>query len=374
MQNLRQLARFLQPLESAGFVAGKWSPSEETSPGMMTFPYVLYGDLTKEFLQYAYDDGWVMMDFDWPTWIATQGAKTLGAAGAGLEQASPLELAKVLTAIIRQDRFMEGALLEAFRSGLIVGVVRRAATLAKAAPPLTAHHGAQMLGRFVGTITKDDNTTALWDNNNPVAWETAASGYFNLVPKANLLLEQSLENMGVEPIAVMSAAEWFAFLYHKYFVWKYTAKNRLATSRKALDRWVEKNGLDALDDIRRRLIALDPSIGVALATAKEIGGLGVAGASGLLSLMYPERFGTVDQFVVKALRQIEHLPEAEELAVMNPESLTLVDGVILTKILRRKAAEIGGGWTPRKVDAALWFVGRIPSERKAAEKNRPRCP
>jgi hypothetical protein len=43
---------------------------------------------------------------------------------------------------------------------------------------------------------------------------------------------------------------------------------------------------------------------------------------------------------------------------MNEENLSVADGVLLIKIMRRKAAEIGNGWTPRKVDAALWVVGR----------------
>jgi hypothetical protein len=50
--------------------------------------------------------------------------------------------------------------------------------------------------------------------------------------------------------------------------------------------------------------------------------------------------------------------------MMKPANLTLVDGVILTKILRRKAAELGHGWTPRKVDAALWGVGKPPEGKR----------
>jgi hypothetical protein len=43
----------------------------------------------------------------------------------------------------------------------------------------------------------------------------------------------------------------------------------------------------------------------------------------------------VDQFVVKALREIKNLPEAKALFEMNPESLTIADGVFLTDILKR---------------------------------------
>jgi len=63
------------------------------------------------------------------------------------------------------------------------------------------------------------------------------------------------------------------------------------------------------------------------------------------------------------LREVNGLPEARALARMNPESLTVEDGVLLIRILRRKAAELhllltSADWTPRKVDKVLWTYGR----------------
>ena len=37
-----------------------------------------------------------------------------------------------LTVLIRQDRFVEGALASAFKSGLLTGIVRRAAAMVRA--------------------------------------------------------------------------------------------------------------------------------------------------------------------------------------------------------------------------------------------------
>jgi len=51
--------------------------------------------------------------------------------------------------------------------------------------------------------------------------------------------------------------------------------------------------------------------------------------------MYPREFGTVDQFLVKALRKIHGLPEAAALGAMKPDSLWPSDGVVLIGILRR---------------------------------------
>jgi hypothetical protein len=45
----------------------------------------------------------------------------------------------------------------------------------------------------------------------------------------------------------------------------------------------------------------------------RIRGLGIAGASGLLSVLFPEYFGTVDQFVVMSLLCINGLKERKSL-------------------------------------------------------------
>ena len=79
--------------------------------------------------------------------------------------------------------------------------------------------------------------------------------------------------------------------------------------------------------------------------------------------MYPQKFGTVDEFVVKALRQVNGLPEATALARMNPEDLTIRDGAMIVGILQRKAAANNrnfksNAWTPRKLDKVLWTYGR----------------
>ncbi|MGH6984874.1 MAG: hypothetical protein ACREEI_11680, partial [Stellaceae bacterium] len=160
------------------------------------------------------------------------------------------------------------------------------------------------------------------------------------------------------------AQGWYDFLKNEYFRWKYTASNRYATTTDRLKHYVDVGTLGDLDQIRNRLLSLNrDDTRSALETAQKIYGLGTAGASGLLALMYPRNFGTVDQFVVKALRQVNGLPEAAAIARMNPESLTISDGVLLIDILRRKAVENNrvlksDAWTPRKVEKVLWTYGR----------------
>jgi hypothetical protein len=92
-------------------------------------------------------------------------------------------------------------------------------------------------------------------------------------------------------------------------------------------------------------------------------GLGPAGASGLLAVMFPTAFGTVDQFAVKALQSIPDLPESSIVAKTKPQQLSLPDAAVLIAIMRRKAAENNQvfqtlAWTPRMVDKVLWTYGR----------------
>ena len=105
------------------------------------------------------------------------------------------------------------------------------------------------------------------------------------------------------------------------------------------------------------------SIRDALRAAKEFGGLGPAGASGQLALLFPAKFGTIDQFAVCALRTVRCLPGRDELMRMKPKRLTIADGVVLVEIMRRKAVSLNevfntSDWAPRKVDKILWASER----------------
>ena len=173
-------------------------------------------------------------------------------------------------------------------------------------------------------ILEDVNTyrppiANLWNSADANAWEQALARYWDFVRPANLELERAMEALDMDRIRRMDAPGWYHFLLHEYFRWKYTAPNRYATTTRQLRRYSETGTLEELHRIKERLLAVDRTdVGRALSVADEIRGLGTAGASGLLSLMYPETFATMDQFVVKALYEIPDLPERAAVARMNP--------------------------------------------------------
>lgn len=70
----------------------------------------------------AYAEGWIR-PFDWPTWKETDEAKAL------LDDPSTAteeQLSKLLTALVRADRFSEGTLRWAIATGLAARMARRA--------------------------------------------------------------------------------------------------------------------------------------------------------------------------------------------------------------------------------------------------------
>ena len=129
MEKLRALVRFLPDLESPDFKAGSWVDFEETSEGAFIMPYTAHSDVVTAFVDMLYETGWVLPNFDWPQWAQTEEASGLRDDECALSLATSDQLAKLLTVCVRQDRFMEGALLDAFESGLTLRIILRAAEL-----------------------------------------------------------------------------------------------------------------------------------------------------------------------------------------------------------------------------------------------------
>jgi hypothetical protein len=204
---------------------------------------------------------------------------------------------------------------------------------------------------------------ATWCAGDERLWCEALVAYWSFLNPKLVLIEEDMAALHPGKVEVLDEEGWFEFLLEGYFRWKYTAPNRYATTTSSLKRQVEEIGLGGLLEIRDDILergACDARGG--MEAAGKIGGLGPAGASGLLSLLFPERFGTVDQFVVKFLLMVDGLPEAEAVGAMKPEGLTLKDSLVLLEIMQRKAEELNEAfgstsWTPRRIDKVMWTLG-----------------
>jgi hypothetical protein len=122
---LRRLADLLPAIEAEGFV-----PATFEAPGGQT-PYPRYAQELDELHRLVYADDWIRSDLGWPTWMATSEAKALLEDPTAMRDATPEQLARVLTVIVRLERFSDGAMAGAVQSGLVPRLLRRAAVLAE---------------------------------------------------------------------------------------------------------------------------------------------------------------------------------------------------------------------------------------------------
>ena len=75
--------------------------------------------------------GWVRADISWVAWANTDDALAMRKDPERLGRATPDDLAHLITALVRADRFNEGLLLDALQEGLLARIARRAAALAE---------------------------------------------------------------------------------------------------------------------------------------------------------------------------------------------------------------------------------------------------
>jgi hypothetical protein len=129
VEKLRGIVAFLPRFQAPDFKFGHWTKPPSDQPGVTILPYFSLSEVAGSFEQKAYDLGWVMRDFDWPTWKQTREAETLRDDVQALAQATPEQLARLFTVCIRQDRLCEGALEAAFKSGLLTRILERAAVI-----------------------------------------------------------------------------------------------------------------------------------------------------------------------------------------------------------------------------------------------------
>jgi hypothetical protein len=128
-ERLRALADLVPLLESAAAAEfGRWDvPSPKG--GVHSLGYYVFGPVGEAFLAAVRHNGWVVTGFAWPAWLETDEGRALRDRPDAVAAAGPEDLARLLTAIIRSDRFVEGSIAGAFESGLLARIARRAAVL-----------------------------------------------------------------------------------------------------------------------------------------------------------------------------------------------------------------------------------------------------
>ena len=90
-------------------------------------PYVVYDQKVNEFRTLLYESGFMVV-FDWGSW--DEGPE-IASDPARVSDVDLLTLRMLMTAIVRNDRFCEGAFLSAVQDGLIAAILKQLETLMK---------------------------------------------------------------------------------------------------------------------------------------------------------------------------------------------------------------------------------------------------
>lgn len=130
-EQLHRIAAWGPVFDAPDFSFGEWVPSQRQPDGTYTMPWFRFSAQALEFIRSLV----FSPDFNWPEWARTPEAQAFNDPAA-IATATPVELVKLVTALVRSDRFSEGALAEVYERGLLRGVIRRAAALADASPTL----------------------------------------------------------------------------------------------------------------------------------------------------------------------------------------------------------------------------------------------
>lgn len=204
--------------------------------------------------------------------------------------------------------------------------------------------------------------SALWNSKERTDWENALLSYQTAVNKGNVEIEQKLNNMTTDDFKKMSGQDFYRFLVDDYALWKYTDGRIRSRVQSAVEEYHQMCGNSEFNKILDGIFLIAPDdIYLHLTNITRIKGIGVAGASGILSLVFPRYFGTVDRFAVENLQRVysEDSFYGKKLHKIDPQNISTYDAAEVIRIYREKAEvlyEAFGIWTPRMVDMVLWSV------------------
>ncbi len=105
---------------------GKWEGGKQLD-GTYQMPYVVYDQKVHEFRTLLYESGFMVV-FDWGSWDE---GREIASDPARVSDVDLLTVRMLMTAIVRNDRFCEGAFLSAIQDGLIAAILKHLQTLIK---------------------------------------------------------------------------------------------------------------------------------------------------------------------------------------------------------------------------------------------------
>lgn len=116
----RQLIELI-PLVEKTQKFGEMAGGEKVENGVIIMPYWNQNAIVSQFQEIVYNIP-IIISFDWGSW--EEGRIIARDENFDFDTIDIPTKCKLITAIIRNDRFCDGALIEAFESGLILKILR----------------------------------------------------------------------------------------------------------------------------------------------------------------------------------------------------------------------------------------------------------
>jgi len=123
--DLAAVAAFSELFDAPGFSPGEWVPSEKQKNGSYTFPWWNGSQVVNEWLQALYDHNIIDPDSGYMEESHAEFMLRLKEDSSPIADSDLATVRRVLTYVVRADRFVEGTLAEAFHSGVAQTATRR---------------------------------------------------------------------------------------------------------------------------------------------------------------------------------------------------------------------------------------------------------
>ena len=119
-QDWQPLLTLIPKIENTSFF-GECAGRDKDEEGYAQFPYCVPAPVVSQFLEIVYAIP-IVIGFNWGEW--DEGRKMARDENFDFDSTDLIKKCKLITAIVRNDRFCDGALVAAFESGLILKILK----------------------------------------------------------------------------------------------------------------------------------------------------------------------------------------------------------------------------------------------------------
>lgn len=220
------------------------------------------------------------------------------------------------------------------------------------------------------TIKKSEKTDIkkLWNSKDETVWEDALAWAHHQteVKMSNTEIGKKLSRMKTDDFRKMDGQDFYRFLVGDYANWKYTDGKIRSRVQYGIQEFYQTHTDYEVKRVLNGIFEIEPEdIYLHIANITRINGIGVEGASDILSLILPQYFGMVDRFAVENLQKVydEDSFYGKKLKQIDPQNIAAYDAVTVIRIYREKAEEVNKIYrrvvTPREIDMVLRYADEL---------------